>query len=110
MTAILNIYSKWTEWDQPKRYCANVLETLTERLTDLYSSSSKRSFGSYIYVIKPQETYENRGLKDFCKRTKLLCIFLIAIKRHKPYKYAKDKSNHRATQSKSQISMYLERP
>ena len=54
MTAILNIYSKWTEWDQPKRYFANnVLETLVERLTDLYSSSSKRSFGSYIYVIKP---------------------------------------------------------
>ena len=53
MTAILNIYRKWTEWDQPKRYYANVLETLIERLTDLYGSSSKRSFGSYIYVIKP---------------------------------------------------------
>lgn len=60
MTAILNIYSKWTEQDQPKRYCENVLETLIELLTDLYSSS-KKSFGSYIYLITPLETYVNRG-------------------------------------------------
>lgn len=54
MTAIFlaNIYSKWTERDQPKPYHAIVLGTLIELLTDLYSSS-KKSFGSYIYLITP---------------------------------------------------------
>lgn len=52
LTAILNIHRKWTEWDESKGYCASFLEILIEILTDLYSSS-KKSFGSYIHLIKP---------------------------------------------------------